>query len=71
MGEYGRVVGQFRQVLPGSSFGSEWLLFTGLVFGAIDLLFRIVNLPVRKVRPSWPATYRSSMDARPQCRAML
>jgi uncharacterized membrane protein len=34
---------------------SEWLLLAGLVFGVIDLLFRIVDLLVRKVRPSWPA----------------
>ena len=34
---------------------SEWLLFAGLVFGAIELLALIIDLFVRKVRPSWLA----------------
>ena len=34
---------------------SEWLLLAGLLIGAIKLLVRIIDVPVRKVRPSWLA----------------
>jgi uncharacterized membrane protein len=34
---------------------SEWLLLAGLLIGAIELLVRIIEVPVRKVRPSWLA----------------
>lgn len=33
---------------------SEWLLLGGLVFGGIEVLARIFDLAVRKLRPSWP-----------------
>ena len=34
---------------------SEWLLLAGLLFGAIELLARILDVLVRNVRPSWLA----------------
>jgi uncharacterized membrane protein len=34
---------------------SEWLLFAGIVFGVIAAVARLIDLIVRKVRPSWVA----------------
>ena len=33
---------------------SEWLLFAGLVVGAFGLLTRVLDMLIRKLRPSWP-----------------
>lgn len=32
---------------------SEWLLLAGLVFGSVELLVRLAEVVVRRVRPSW------------------
>lgn len=32
---------------------SEWLLLAGLVFGGIGLLVRLIDILVRRARPSW------------------
>lgn len=36
---------------------SEWLLLAGLVFGGLDLLVRVVEMLIRRVRPSWLAVF--------------
>ncbi len=34
---------------------SEWLLFAGVVFAGLDLLLSLLEWPIRKLRPAWPA----------------
>lgn len=34
---------------------SEWLLFAGVVFVGFDLLLSLIEWPIRKIRPAWPA----------------
>jgi uncharacterized membrane protein len=34
---------------------SEWLLFAGVVFTGVDLALTLVEWPIRKLRPAWPA----------------
>jgi uncharacterized membrane protein len=34
---------------------SEWLLFAGVVFTGLDLALTLVEWPIRKLRPAWPA----------------
>ncbi|NGP18463.1 DUF2231 domain-containing protein [Devosia aurantiaca] len=34
---------------------SEWLLLVGIVGVGFDLLLSLIELPVRKLRPAWPA----------------
>jgi len=36
---------------------SEWLLLAGIVFGATAALARLIDLIVRKIRPSWWAIF--------------
>jgi uncharacterized membrane protein len=34
---------------------SEWLLFAGLVFGALALVVLAIDFAISRVRPAWPA----------------